>query len=110
VLNENLNNSSSSEISEISENFNSNNDEICDLSSEFINGLHLLNIKKNHNLTEQAFNDIMNTFIGSKMSLFRIESINAIKFGRLITRDGHQISSSWIKNKNDYSRNNYCIA
>ncbi|CAG8735328.1 10094_t:CDS:2, partial [Cetraspora pellucida] len=73
VLNENLDNLSFSEISEISENFNSNNDEICNLSPEFINGLHLLNIKKDHNLTKQAFNDIMNTFIGSKMSLYRVK-------------------------------------
>ncbi|CAG8824978.1 4621_t:CDS:2, partial [Gigaspora margarita] len=59
-----------SSFSEISENFGSDNDEICDLSPELINSLHFLNIKKEYNLTKKAFNDFMDTFIGNKISLY----------------------------------------
>ena len=30
-------------------------------------------------------------------------------FGRLRTKDGHFISSYWIKRNDDISRNNYCV-
>ncbi|CAG8590114.1 20412_t:CDS:10 [Gigaspora margarita] len=65
LLSEDLVNSS---FSKISENFGSDDDEICNLSPELINGLYFLNIRKEHNLTKKAFNDIMDTFIGNKIS------------------------------------------
>lgn len=33
-----------------------------------------------------------------------------MKFGRMRTKDGHYVGSSWIKRDNTTSRNNYCVA
>jgi hypothetical protein len=42
--------------------------------------------------------------------LFKSIDDKCIKYGRMRTKDGHYIGSSWIKQDNKTSRNNYCVA
>ena len=41
-----------------------------DLSENLVNVLKLLNVKQKHNLTDQAFNDILEIFANDESSLY----------------------------------------
>jgi hypothetical protein len=50
--------------------------------------------------------------IYTALILYYFKSIDnkCIKYGRMRTKDGHYVGSSWIKCNNEMSRNNYCVA
>ena len=72
---------------------------------------NVASVSKNYNLLHIflfLFKYITLIFI-SFITLTTIDN-KGIKYGRMRTKDGHYVGSSWIKRNNMTSRNNYCVA